>query len=217
MKKKRNAENSPKLKSHTKHSIIAVVFFVLALFFLMSAFNLAGVTGKFFYEKLHYLLGIGYILLPVLFILLGSSFLKSETPEVGWARTLSGIMFLLSSLGMIDISSAKHAGGLLGEVLAIPFVHLFDVYASLAFLGAILIISILVMFDAKLELASFFKNIWALLVNFLAKSKKGLDAKVEAINKNVEEEETQPPESPLSGGQNQRENPTGIIFLTTLG
>src|SRR3989338_6111768 len=161
-------ENFLKLKTETKHGILAVIFFVLALFFLMSVFELAGVAGEFVYDKLHYLLGIGYILLPFLFILLGSSFIKSETPNVGWARVFSSALFLLSSLGLVDIASdwpaeaGKHSGGILGEVLSMPLVALFDVYASIAFLGAILIISILVMFDAKLELAIIWKKILAI-------------------------------------------------------
>lgn len=170
--KKNDKKVSGGLKTHTKHGIIAVVFFVLALFFLMSMppFNIAGVAGKFIYEKLFYLLGIGYILLPTLFILLGISFIKSEVPDIGWTRVISGIMFLLSSLGMIDIASGmgNHAGGLFGEILSTPFVSLFDVSASLVFLGAILIISILIMFDAKLDLAPAFRKIWS----FIAKRKK---------------------------------------------
>src|SRR3989344_2992985 len=95
------------LKTETKHGIIAVVFFVLALFFLMSYFEIAGKAGIFAYEKLSLLLGIGYILLPALFILLGISFIKSEVPDIGWTRAASGIMFLLSGLGIIDIANRK--------------------------------------------------------------------------------------------------------------
>ncbi len=149
----------PFLKTETKHGIWAVVFFVLGLFFLMSGFDMAGVAGTFFYDKLYYLLGLGYILLPALFFMLGSSFLKSETPNIGWARTISSVLFLLSSLGLVDIASGAHSGGILGEVLGVPFVSLFDVYASIAFLGALLIISILVMFDAKLEIGLIWKRI----------------------------------------------------------
>jgi len=158
--KKDNKEHSRGLKTQTKHGIMAVIFFVFALFFLMSAFNMSGVAGRFIYEKLYYLLGIGYILLPALLVLLGSSFVKSETPNIGWRSVISSTMFLLSGLGMIDIASGKHSGGLLGEILSIPFVSLFDTYASIIFLGAILIISILVIFDAKLEFSSFFKKLW---------------------------------------------------------
>ena len=153
------------LKTHTKHGIIAVVFFVLALFFLMSAFSIAGVAGKFVYDICKELLGIfGYFLLPILLILLGASFIKSEVPDIGLTRVFSGVMFLLSGLGIIDIASGpgNHAGGLFGEILSTPFVSLFDVYASLVFLGAFLVISILIMFDAKLNLAPFFKKLWSL-------------------------------------------------------
>ena len=45
----------PFLKTETKHGIWAVVFFVLGLFFLMSGFDMAGVAGTFFYDKLYYL------------------------------------------------------------------------------------------------------------------------------------------------------------------
>src|SRR3989339_1026555 len=119
------------LKTQTKHGIIAVIFFVLALFFLLTYFDIAGVAGLFIFEKLEYLLGVGYILLPTLLVLLGSSFIKSEVPDIGWTRVISGILFLLSGLGMIDIASGNHSGGFFGEILSTPFVSLFDVYASL--------------------------------------------------------------------------------------
>src|SRR3989338_5382286 len=186
------------LKIQTKHGIMAIVFFVLALFFLMSAFGMSGVAGKFIYEKLYFLLGVGYILLPALLVLLGSSFLKSETPDIGWTRVISATMFLLSGLGMIDIASGKHSGGLLGEILSTPLVSLFDAYASIIFLGAILMISILIIFDAKLELAPFFKKVWAFL-------RKPLGKKPVAENKNLEED---PASAQDSGEAKEEEDET---------
>lgn len=183
-----NSSNS-KLKTETKHGIMAVVFFVLALFFLMSQFGYAGVAGGFFYDKLHFLLGVGYILLPLLLILLGSSFMKSEVPNFGWHRTVSSVLFLLSSLGMIDIASGTHAGGILGQVLAIPFVSLFDVYASIIFLGALLIISILVMFDAKLEIQPLFMRLMSL---FRKEKVEETDEEEEEIDEEEEPEEEKP-------------------------
>ena len=192
---KNDIKNSPGLKVSTKHGIIAVIFFVLALFFLMSMppFSIAGVAGKFFYEKLYFLLGIGYILLPTLFLLLGISFIKSEVPDIGLTRIISGIIFLLSGLGMIDIASGvgNHAGGLFGEILSTPFVSLFDIYASLVFLGALLIISILIMFDAKLNLAPFIKWLWS----FFAKKKNAEpvsdlnENEIKEVEKSMPEEE----------------------------
>ncbi len=193
MKKKKEERKEPanRLKTQTKHGIVAVIFFVFALFFLMSAFDVTGVAGKFLYEKLFYLLGIGYILLPALFVLLGSSFLKSETPNIGWRSAISAIMFLLSGLGMIDIASGKHSGGLLGEILSTPFVSLFDVYASTIFLGAILIISILVIFDRQLGLGQFFEKLWALIVRKKIEGASQSDIEEDRDSGEEDEEETE--------------------------
>jgi len=174
-------ENKSGLRIQTKHGIMAIVFFVFALFFLMSAFGITGVAGKFIYGKLYYLLGFGYILLPALLILLGSSFLKSETPNIGWRSTISATMFLLSGLSLINIAGGKHSGGLLGEILSTPLVSLFDVYASIIFLGAILIISILVIFNEELELAPFFKKLW----NFITRKK---EQPISVLNENETKE-----------------------------
>ncbi|MEK7060011.1 MAG: DNA translocase FtsK 4TM domain-containing protein [Patescibacteria group bacterium] len=186
--KQKSFKNTPsvmtKLKIETKHTIWAILFFVLALFLLMSMFSGAGKAGNFIYDFLNYFLGIGYVLLPLLFILLGSSFLKSETPNIGWTRAISGTMFLLSGLGMIDVVSQNHSGGFLGKILSTPLVVLFDVYASIIFLGAILIISILVMFDAKPNLSPLLKNIW----NFILRKKSLDNTRDDSVNKLTESE-----------------------------
>ncbi|MFA5791919.1 MAG: DNA translocase FtsK 4TM domain-containing protein [Candidatus Paceibacterota bacterium] len=203
MAKNENSKNNNKkvtgLKTQTKHGIAAVIFFVLALFFLMSKLDIAGVVGIFIKENFTILLGIGYLLLPALFILLGASFIKSEVPDIGWTRILSGTMFLLSSLGMIDIASGagNHAGGLLGEILSTPFVSLFDVYASLVFLGAILIISILIMFDAKINLSPLFLKIKSLF----AKKEKLNPISTLNANEIKEVEKSMPDEEEESAGE----------------
>lgn len=185
-------KNSRGLKTHTKHGIVAVILFAMALFFVMSAFSAAGVAGEFVYEKLHYLLGVGYLLLPLLLILLGSSFLKSEAPEFGWARVVSGIMFLFSGLGIIDVISGTHAGGFFGETVASPFVRLFDAYATVAFLFALLVISILIMFDARLDPASLWKRIKALGFRRLGASQKKEEAEENYVPEETEMEEPEP-------------------------
>ncbi|MFA6257044.1 MAG: DNA translocase FtsK 4TM domain-containing protein [Candidatus Paceibacterota bacterium] len=184
-------KNSRGLQTHTKHGIIAVILFVVALFFLMSAFDAAGVAGAFVYEKLYYLLGVGYVLLPLLLVLLGTSFLKSETPEFGVARFLSGLMFLFSGLGIIDVISPEHSGGFFGELLAAPFVKLFDVYATVAFLFAILIISLLIMFDARLAFPDFLKRVWAFFSTKKETSEAGdlSEDEIDEIEKSMPEEE----------------------------
>ena len=193
MKKNKNFRKETRgLKAHTKHGIMAVILFALALFFLMSAFGIAGMAGRFAYEKLHYLLGVGYALLPLLLILLSVSFLRSEAPEFGWTRFVSGLMFLFSGLGIIDIISLNHAGGFFGEILAAPFLALFEAYVSVAFLFAILVISILIIFDAKLDVARLWKKFWSLFSG--KKEEKEYTSELNEdelgeIEKSIEEEE----------------------------
>lgn len=176
------------LKTETKHTIFGIVFFVLALFLFMSVFGGGGAVGKFFNIILDYLLGVGAVLLPVLFLMLGISFLKSEMPNIGMNRTLSSIFFILSSLGIIDIASSSHAGGVLGKISGTPMKAMFDTYASILFLGGILIISLLVMFDTKPDLSNFFRKI-----KNIFSSKK--DEYEEDEYEEIDEEESDPEET----------------------
>ncbi len=183
------------LGSETKHGILGIIFFVLAIFFLMARFGAAGVAGRFVYEKFGLLLGLGYLMLPLLFVLLGSSFLKSKTPELGWTRTTSAILFLLSGLGIIDIALGENAGGLLGNLSSTPLVMLFDKTASVIFQSAILMISVLVMFDAKISLDSVVEK---LKILFSKKTKLEDKTVSEEDEELAEEEEEEEPEETTS-------------------
>ena len=60
---KNDKKISTGLQTHTKHGIMAIIFFVLALFFLMAYAGVAGKAGIFIYDIFKMLLGtIGYFL-----------------------------------------------------------------------------------------------------------------------------------------------------------
>ena len=158
---------SKKIKQETKNGIFSVISFVVALFFMLSAFGKAGPAGLFFFDILTYLFGLGYYLLPIICILLGSSFFKSERPNIGVWHVLSSIFILLASLGIIDIVK-KGAGGTVGAVASYPFVKLFGTYTSTIFLLAILVIALSILFDRRpniwpvvLQVWNWFKNLFA--------------------------------------------------------
>ncbi len=176
------------LQTQTKHGIISIICFVFTLFFLMSYFKMTGVAGNFIYDNLDGLLGVGYVLLPLILILLGYSYLKSETPDIGSRSLLSASLFLLSGLGIIDIASGKHSGGFLGKVLSTPLVYLFDAKASIIFLGATLIISILIMFDTKLDIILFFQKIFSIFKKKNIETEETDDEEVETKAKEEEKE-----------------------------
>lgn len=139
------------LREETRNSVLGILFFGLAIIFLLAGFEKAGVVGDDLYRGLSYLLGYGYFLIPTLFLLLGISFFRSIHHELAGLKTLGGFLFFLSGLAMLDLISHKSAG-IVGSGITVPLVSLFDVYASFAILIVFIIISILILFDLTLEL-----------------------------------------------------------------
>lgn len=149
---KYSSPREPRIKEETKHGILAILSFVLTIFFLLARFNIAGKAGSFFYEILSGLFGAGYFLVPIIFLLLGISFLKAVKPNFFVIRMIGGFVFFISSLGILSITFANNAGGWVGELIAKPAISLFDYYFSLVFFGSLALISALVLFDTKLTL-----------------------------------------------------------------
>lgn len=144
-----------KLKDDTVSWIFAVSFFVLFIIFILAPLNMAGNVGDKVYGALKILFGFGYFILPILFLLLSISFAKSIKHSLGTTRAIGSLLFFLSSLALLDLSFTEK-GGLLGNLLHRPLVRLFDVYATAIILGALIIISIMVIFDAAINFSSIF-------------------------------------------------------------
>lgn len=163
--KKKNLEDmhDKGLKHETKQTIYAIVAFFLALFFTVAAFGGAGIAGAGVYGALFKLFGVGYIFLPISSILLGLSLIGEYRTDVSSSHLVATLLFLLSSLSIIDIASVAHAGGLVGKAIAFPFKYLFDINLSILLFGALLIISLLILFDRKPALGTFFKRLLNLL------------------------------------------------------
>lgn len=147
-----NTPREPRIKEETKHGILAILAFALAVFFLLGSFGRAGRAGDFFYDFLHGLFGAGYYLIPTIFTLLGISFLRAVKPNFLLVRMAGGLTFFIASLGALAITFGEETGGWVGELIAKPAINLFDYYFSLIFFGSLGLISCLIMFDTKLTL-----------------------------------------------------------------
>jgi len=134
---------------------IAILFFVLAVFFILAPLSMAGVAGKTIYSSLKTFLGAGFFLLPFLFCMLGVSYLKISKPNLALRSALGSVLFVFSGLGLLSLLPWKGAGGFLGEIFALPFIKLFDVYFSGLALFALLIISFIILFDAAPKMEHF--------------------------------------------------------------
>ena len=156
------------LKQETKYGIYSIASFVLAIFFILSAFNVAGVAGRYAYSFFSYLFGFGYFLLPLAFIFLGLSFLKPEKSNIGLIHSISSVMFFLSGLGILEIIK-NGSGGVFGTIVAYPFLKLFDIYAGSIILFAILVISLFMLFDKSINPVPYVKAAGGWLRNLFQK------------------------------------------------
>lgn len=139
------------LREETIRGVWAVVFFVLAIFLMLAAFELGGLAGTWIFKSLTFLLGVGYFLLPVLLIVLAISFLSTLRQHMGMARAFGSSLFFISGLGLTDLVF-DGKGGLIGNYISSPLVKLFDTPATALLLLALSIISILVILDIRLSL-----------------------------------------------------------------
>jgi len=143
------------LQKETRHGIAAVVLFLLAILFALSLFDAAGPAGRAVYSWLEMLLGVGYVLVPLALIFGGMVLLRAVVPHIVARTSVTGVVFVLAGLGFIDIifrartDQAFH-GGLLGSLIASPFIRLFEPLLAAIILAALILIALLVMFDTKL-------------------------------------------------------------------
>ncbi len=142
------------LSDETRHSVVAIIFFVIGTFLSVAPFGKAGFVGENIYRGFSYLLGIGYFILPLLFFILGISIFRTAKRNVALATSLGAFLFLFSSLGLINILSGENEGGLLGNIASSPLVKLFDTYVATLFLFAFLVISFLIIFNTHLKFSS---------------------------------------------------------------
>src|SRR3990167_7976719 len=112
-------ETNNYLQKETLNAIIAVVFFVLAVFLILSSgpIDKAGKVGVFSYKIFHYLFGVGYYLLPILFFILCVSFFRSLHKKLALTHSVGGALFFLSSLALTNIVLSEK-GGIVGGFIS---------------------------------------------------------------------------------------------------
>lgn len=154
--KKAQSGGKKKLKEETRHTVIGVVFLVIAIFFVIAGFGAGGVVGLSAKELLVYLLGVGYALAPLLCAVLGVTFMRSGRPNIALTQMLGSLLFLMGSLGLIDVASGtSHSAGMFGKFFAYIFTAPFETAGAILFLSASLIISIVILFDERPVLTVF--------------------------------------------------------------
>ncbi len=141
------------LKDETKQGVLGILSFVLAIFFLLASAGVAGWAGRGFYRGGSAIFGYGYYLFPLCLVLLGISFLRFARPNIIGNRLIGDLALLLGSLGLVNVLFGDRAGGSMGYFISLPLLKIFDVYPSVLFLTAVIVIATLVVFDTTFTLA----------------------------------------------------------------
>ena len=186
-KSTKNRRKKVELKEETTESLWGIGILVLGLLIALSIFHLAGIAGDFIYKILSSFFGFGYYLLPIILGIVGVSFMREGKFWIARIHALMSLSLLLSTLGIMDLASNGNGasvtltyGGILGSMIAWPFVKLFGIYGGILLLGTILIVSLLVLFNEKPNLLS----LWYRLKEFMTR-----DVTVPFINSETNENE----------------------------
>ena len=138
------------ISQETKNSIMGVVSIIVAVLSILSFFGSAGRAGEVFNAVSRALFGWGFFIVPVTFVLLGISFIKSLSRRIYWSAVIGTSLFTLSILaiffifGDVDFSYRLDQGGYLGVILGFPLMSLVGFTASWVILLASLFVSLLV-------------------------------------------------------------------------
>ncbi len=137
------------VSSEAMRGVFAIFFVATAGFLILAQLGGGGTIGSAFYSGLSWLLGIGYFLLPVSLILLAILIFQSFERRIGWVQFTSMGVFLLASLGLINLA-APGSGGILGTGVTRPIVAGIDTTATVIFLIAFTLTSLVVAFDVNI-------------------------------------------------------------------
>lgn len=151
--RKKRAEKKSLLEqvSHElKKSVIALALLGISIILILALFEKAGPVGNYAYLSLTNAFGWGYYLLPTIAFILTLVFLS--THELEWLAPplLAGAVFILASLGMIDIIFPLKAG-FVGKAMGLieaPFGY----QASLVIIGVIMLSSLIIILNVPLHI-----------------------------------------------------------------
>ncbi len=148
------------IPKETTNGILSVFSVVLAIFLLLGAFNFSGRAGALAYQWFSHLFGIGYYLLPIVFLVLAISFLQEQKKNLAVPQIFGSLILFFSALGLINLFLTE--GGIVGNFISKPLTSFFDIYLSMVILLALLIVSILIIFNAsiKLDILSFIRKLF---------------------------------------------------------
>ncbi|HEY4484481.1 MAG TPA: DNA translocase FtsK 4TM domain-containing protein [Candidatus Paceibacterota bacterium] len=138
------------LSQETKNGIWGVLSFGLAILATLAFFDKAGRAGDIFNSLANSLFGWGMFLVPLAFLILGISFVKSVSRKIYTSAIFGTLLFVLTFLALFfiigegDFQARVAQGGYLGVLIGFPVIKALGFTSSLIVLILLLLVSLLV-------------------------------------------------------------------------
>lgn len=137
------------VSSEAMRGVLAIFLVALAGFLILAELGGGGKVGIFVYDWFAWLLGVGYLLLPLSLVLTAVLIFRSFERTFGWVQLASMLVFLLSALGLVNLAFSGK-GGVLGEGVSGTIVSAVDTTATVIFLFAFILASLIIAFNVNL-------------------------------------------------------------------
>ncbi|MCK9361405.1 DNA translocase FtsK [Patescibacteria group bacterium] len=184
------------MEPETRKGVAVVTLFFGALFLLLTFFDMGGQIGQAVNEGVAYVFGWDKLIIPFLLMAWGYHVAAPDRLPLRFSNALGFLLFFLSlnplihavtfpELQPVADAALMVSGGKLGETVALPFVQMLGMPGAVILFVAILVISLLLMFNATLRqvlfvidllwkgLALFLKGLWSPI-------RRWMDARAEA-------------------------------------
>src|SRR3990167_666405 len=138
------------ISQETKNSIWGILSFSLAILSILSFAGKAGAAGNLLSTAAKFLFGWGFFIIPVAFVILGASFIKSISRQIYHSAVFGTILFVFSFLATFyifgggDFDIRLTQGGYFGVIFGFPLLYSVGFWASLVVLVVLMVVALLV-------------------------------------------------------------------------
>ncbi len=137
------------VSSEALRGVTAILCIAIAGFLILAELGAGGWLGALTFSGMSWLLGVGYTLLPLSLIITSVLLFKSFERRFGGIQIAAMFIFLLSNLGLVAVVFPEE-GGILGSGVSHTFSSAVDTTATVFFLFAFVIASLVIAFDIHL-------------------------------------------------------------------
>lgn len=159
------------LDNETGKGVAVVFLFFLSFFLLLAMFDLAGAFGRALNNGVSYIFGWDKIIVPFLLMAWSYHILAPDRLQIRLSNVIGFFLFFVSLNPLVHAVTFPEAkpiadaalmasGGKLGEIIAVPLVNMMGLAGAVAILVGLLVVSLLLSFNASLKQILFFVDLF---------------------------------------------------------